>query len=612
MDELFPSLAGRGLIAIDTETCDPELKTKGPGYFKSNTFIAGISVGTEDGFRRYYPIAHESGGNLPREKVLGWLNEQLSTDTPKVGAKLIYDLGFLESEGVFVKGPLYDVQVAEALLDENRFQYSLETLSQDYLGEGKDDEAMDAYLVQHFGKKNPKGSIWRAPPDIVAPYAMSDVDRPLRIFAKQRPQLTAQGLWGLFILESKLIRMLLKMRQRGVLVDLNKAQQLYDELTIKQEAVLAQIKHISGIDVNVNAGSSLAQVFDALGLTYPRTPKTKAPSFTKEWLAACPEPIAQLILEVRQLDKLRGTFLQGCILGAHYNGRVHTEFNQLKSEEGGTVTGRFSSSNPNLQFIPIRSDLGKVIRSLFIPDEEQDFYSADYSQIEYRLMVHDAASLNLPGAADVVRQYAEDPDVDFHKVIAEMTGLERGPAKTVNFGIAYGEGKDKLCRSLGLDEEEGEALLKEYHRRAPFMRPLSQGASRQAAVEGEIRTLLNRKRRFDSWVITDRKTGKPVILRERVAGSKRAFTHKALNARIQGSAADIMKKAMIDVYESGVMDVLGVPQLTVHDELDGSVPRTNEGKEALHEMTHIMESTVKLLVPLRVDCGVGKNWAEAH
>jgi DNA polymerase-1 len=611
-EELFPSLAGQGMIGLDLETKDPELRTQGTALHRGDARIAGVAVATETGFRRYYPVGHEEGPNLDRAKVMSWLQVQLATSQPKVGARLIYDYSFLAKEGIKVEGPLYDVQVAEPLLDENRFQFGLEQLSRDYLGIGKQDEELDAYLVTRFGKKNPKGSIWRAPASVVAPYAIGDVVQPLQIFAKQKVELVKQDLWDLFLMESKLIPMLAAMNLRGVRVDLDRTEAMLGELTKRQEKIEREIKRRTGIAPQIWAAASLQKIFDEIGLPYGRTPKTNQPSFTAHFLDRVSHPVVDLVLEARKLDKLRGTFLQGCILDHHVRGRVHCQFNQLKGEDGGAVTGRFSSSLPNLQFIPIRSETGRLIRSLFLPDEGQAWYKKDYSQIEFRLLVHDAEQLDLPGAGDVAEQYRTNPDVDFHLVVAEMAGLDRQKAKTINFGLAYGEGKDKLAAQLGLPIEEAEDLLRGYHKKVPFMRPLSQHCMGKAAKEGEIITLLGRKRRFNSWETTDRRTGKKTILRHPIPGARRAFTHAALNARTQGSAADIMKQAMVETWESGVCDVLGVPQLTVHDELDGSLPKTKAGREAVREMNRIMESAAHLRVPLRVDSGVGPNWGEAE
>jgi DNA polymerase I-like protein with 3'-5' exonuclease and polymerase domains len=621
-DQLFPVLAGQGAIAIDTETKDPELKTRGPGYHRPDTFVAGVSVGTEAGFRQYYPMRHEGGDNLDPAKVRSWLKRELARPVPKIGLNLGYDVGFLRKEGIEVKGPLYDVGVAEALLDENRLNYGLDSISKSHLGVGKDDEELERWISEKFGKKNPKSNIWRAPGKVVTPYAIGDVDRPLRIFAKQKPRLEEEKLWDLFQMESKLIPMLVDMRYRGVRVDIPAAEKLYEELTQRQDRLEAEIARKTGVRVAVWEADSLAKMFDEMGATYPLTPKTKKPSFTKDWLAASDQPAAKMVLDIRQLDKLRGTFLRGCVLEAAERGRVHCQFHQMKSNEGGTTTGRLSASDPNLQFVAARTEDGKKVRALFLPDQGQEWYSADYSQIEYRLIAHDAAKLNLRGSAAVVEAYKNDSGADFHQVISDMVfGQEKDPekasfnrkrAKTINFGIAYGEGVPKLCKSLGLSPEEGQKLMNAYHRRAPFIKPLSDGCMRQAASTGEIRTLLGRKRRFTAWSVWDREKKEFAVVYKRVPGARRAFTHAALNARIQGSAADIMKKAMVDVYESGVIAEIGIPQLTVHDELDGSFPKTKRGREAVKEMKRIMENVVKLLVPLRADLGTGKNWLEAH
>ena len=606
--DYFPSLAGMGAIAFDVETFDPQLKERGPGAHRDG-YIVGIAVGTEAGYRNYYPIAHEAGQSLPEENVLSWLRRELNRDVPKIGANLIYDLAFLSAAGVDVRGPFYDVQVAEPLLDENRFTYSLESLAQKYLGEHKVEQTLSDWMIQAFGKKD-KDAIWKAPPDIVAPYAIGDVDLPLRIFARQQIELKKrERLWQLFLMESKLIPMLLAMRQRGVRVDLDQAEQLYKKLTQQQAELTASIRHTTGVEIAPWNARTLAKVFDHLGLQYPRTPKTNAPSFTKARLEHHSHPVTDLIRKVRHLDKLRETFIKG-ILEKHIDGRIFTQFHQLRTDSNGTVSGRMSSSLPNLQQIPIRSEQGKLIRSIFIPEEGQRWFKNDWSQVEYRLIVNDAASLRLPGAQAVVDKYNTDENADFHQIVADMTGLDRSAAKTVNFGLAYGEGVARLCASLGLSREKGEALLNEYHRRAPFIKQLSNGYMSIAARTGEIETLLGRIRHFDMWEI--RHDDEILYFRERRPGSRRAFTHAALNARIQGSAADIMKLAMVNIWESGICDVLGAPHLTVHDELDGSYQDDKAGREALRELKYLMETCVALLVPLRVDAGTGPNWGSCE
>ena len=300
----FPSLEGQGAIAIDLETNDPELRTRGPGAHRGG-YIAGIGIGTEAGFHGYYPIGHENDvDNLPREKVLVWLGEQLQLKVPKIGTHLLYDLIFLDTAGVKSCGPYWDVQIAEPLIDENRQVYNLESLAQRYLKTGKREETMIAWIEERLGiKRHHKEHIWRVPSKIVTPYAISDVDLPLRIFKKQKVKLEKLDLWDLFLMESKLIPMLAAMHRRGVRVDLDAAEQLYRSMSERQNKLMAQIKQESGLRIDPWNARSIARVFDQLGLEYGYTEKTGAPSFTKTFLTQHEHPIAKLVLDVRRLDK---------------------------------------------------------------------------------------------------------------------------------------------------------------------------------------------------------------------------------------------------------------------------------------------------------------------
>lgn len=620
--DAYPSLEGRGAIAIDVETYDPDLKSKGPGV-RRNGRLVGVAVGTEDGWRQYYPFGHETGPNLVREHVLEWLSRELCRPVPKIGANLLYDLDFLEAAGVKVAGPFYDVQVAEPLLDENRLTYSLESLARDYLGEGKFEEPMARWLRNAFTtEQNIKSNLWRAPATVVGPYAESDVDLPLRIFAIQRQRLVESKLWDLFELESALIPMLLAMRQRGVRVDLERAGKLEQDMTTRQGEVVAEIKRVTGVGVDIWAAASIAKMFDAAGVTYPRTEKTDAPSFRRTWLEACPAPEARLLVEARRLDKFRSTFLRGAILEGQIGGRIHCQFHQLRGDGYGTVSGRFSSSGPNLQNQPIRDPhFGKIIRSLFVPEDGERWWKFDWSQIEFRLAVHYAARLGLAGIDKVIEQY-NDPSTDYHAVVAQLTGLPRSTAKSVNFGFVYGMGVETLCYQLGVTRDVGNEILAQYHQRVPFVRPLYKAASDKVIRYGNIRTIGGRLRRFKTFSFDiDYENGKTLYEEEDVllekyktvdgilrARWKRVNNHKALNALLQGSAADIMKTGMLQIWRSGVCDVLGAPHLTVHDELDGSVPQGKEGQEALAEIKNIMETCVKIAVPMLADGGLGMNW----
>lgn len=651
--DAYRDLSDADAIAVDVEAFDPDLTTSGPGHVKGTAHIVGVALGTPDGWRQYFPIAHENGPNLPKERVFKYLREQLGRrGQPKVGANLIYDLEALACAGVPVEGPFYDVQVAEPLLNENRLKYDLDTIAEYWLREGKKQDVLTDWLTKAFGGTNIKQHIWRAPATVAGPYAEGDVDLPLRIFELQRVELERQGLWELFLLESRLIPMLLAMRLRGVPVNVQHAEKLKATLQQSQKETIDEIKRLTGVSPNIWAADSLASIFDKLQIEYPRTRKTNAPSFRKEWLAAQTHPVANLIKQARHFEKFETTFLDGYILNGHINSRVHGQFHQLRSDEGGTVSGRFSSSNPNLQNIPTRTREGTLIRQAFIAEHGQLWWKFDWSQVEYRLIAHYAASVKggLPGSDVVVARYNEDASVDYHQMVAEMTGLKRSDAKNLNFGLAYGQGVDLLCANLGVDRETGERIMAEYHDKAPFIKPLMQECMKRVDNRGIIRTLLGRARRFNVWERGGYGADKEFVDQEnkghfaslagfmnanvlrrfgidpdmpehcvadndnylravRASGWKRAFQHKGLNALIQGSAADIMKKAMVQAWEDGAFDDIGAPHLTVHDELDGSFdPGIASHVQALKHVKHVMETCVTLKIPLIADGGTGENW----
>jgi len=583
----FPNLRDAGVICLDVETNDPDLRSKGPGC-RRDGYIAGIAVGTDDGYRGYFPIRHKLGGNLDPDQVKTWLSDQLyGTTIPKVGANLLYDLDFLTAEGVDCgNGPNYDVQNAEPLLDEYKRSYALEILGQEYLGEGKTSEALYRWSSAAYGGKPEAGeqarNIWRCPVQLVGPYAEGDVDLPLRIFEKQKQRLEAENLWNVFDLETRLVPMLLAMRQRGVRIDFEQADIVEKQLGV---FILELQKDLGKL--NVNSSDEISRLCDKNGIHYPRTkptanyPKGQA-SFQKDWLKNHDHPLMQKISEMRTYLKYRDTFITSYLHGNQINGRIHTSFNQLRSDEGGTVTGRFSSSNPNLQNIPKRGK-GKIMRSPFVPEVDEDLVRFDWSQIEFRLLVHKAVGR---GAEDAVRRYNQDPTTDFHEFVIGLTGLERDYAKNINFGFAFGMGIDLLCKILGVDKETGLGIIDRYHKGVPFVKSTADAASRAAKNREMIVTIEGRRARFPDG----------------------EYTHKALNRYTQGSSADIMKRSMVEIWESGICDVLGAPLLTVHDELVWSAPRTPAAKEALREVKNIMEHTVKLKVPTPVAMEIGSTW----
>jgi len=377
----------------------------------------------------------------------------------------------------------------------------------------------------------------------------------------------------------------------------------------REEGLLKKVKDETGVLIEPWVATSIAKAFDAVGLSYPTTDNSNAPSFTKQFLTSHEHPLAQWIVKLREYNKANTTFIE-TILEHSHNGRIHCDFNQLRSDDGGTVTGRFSSSNPNLQQIPARDpEIKAMIRGLFLPEEGTKWGSFDYASQEPRWLAHYCASLVNPHAAieGVVKMYHEG-NADFHQMVADLAGISRKEAKTVNLGIMYGMGRGKLATVMDLTDEEAKSLLAQYHDKVPFVKGIADRVSRHADRTGIIRTWLGRKCRFDMWEPKSYGYNKPLPAEEAAQeyGGKgmirRAFTYKALNKLIQGSSADQTKKAMVDCANEGML-----PMLTVHDELCFSV----EDESQANKIVDIMSNCVpNLKVPFEVDAELGNNWGE--
>lgn len=621
----FPNLRAARVLAIDTETYDPELKEHGPGWARKRGHIVGVSIAADDDGRWYFPVRHtiEPEHNLAPESVFAWLRDALADPRqPKLGANLPYDIGWLLEEGVEVRGPLMDVLSAEALLLE-RGEINLDFLGKKYCGVGKEDDQLYRWLADFYGGKangDQRKNIWRAPPRLVGPYAEQDAVLPIQIARAQYPELRAQGLLDVLEMENGLIPLIVAMRRAGVQVDIDKAEQVRERLLREQQEAQAKLDTLAGQHVEVNAASSIARAFDSVGIAYPRTEPTERapegnPSFTGAWLEGCPHEMGRLIREVRKLDKLRGTFVESYVLNNHANERIHGQFHLLRGDSNGTRSGRFSSSTPNLQNLPSRdSELAPLVRGIFIPDVGHVAWRCyDYSQIEYRFLLHFAVG---DGAEEARRSYFEDADMDYHGFVIDQVRaitnyeLDRKPAKNLNFGLIYGMGKPKLTRMLGLSKAQANALFDAYHTSLPYVRATMDATAKEAAATGVITTVLGRRSRFDLFTEKGAR-GKvvplplPAALR-RYGSVERAFTHKALNRRLQGSAADLMKYTMWRCWEDGVFAETGVPRLTVHDELDFSDPG---GKDAAFAyMQRVMETALPLRVPVRCKAERGPDW----
>jgi len=290
------------------------------------------------------------------------------------------------------------------------------------------------------------------------------------------------------------------MRQKGIKVDLEKAQTLQKEFVAQEKDILLKIKQLVNKDIDIWAARQIAEAFDKLGIEYPRTAKSNEPSFTQNYLINSPHEISKLIVQAREINKFHNTFLTG-ITKYEHKGRIHAEINQLRSDNGGTVSGRLSMSNPNLQQLPARNkDFAPKIRGLFLPDDNCKWGSFDYSQQEPRLVVHYASSIGegYEGSQELVEAYT-NASADFHQTVADLVGIDRKQAKTIGLGLMYGMGKNKLANSLGLDREEGDKIIAKYNRKVPFVKLLSDRCMAKADEQGVIRTKKGRKCRFDEW-----------------------------------------------------------------------------------------------------------------
>jgi len=600
----FPDLRSYDEIAVDLETRDPNLKTLGSGSVIGEGEVVGIAVAVA-GRKFYFPIAHGSGSNMDKKKVLEWFKDTMACPAVKIFHNAMYDVCWIRNLGIKINGLIVDTMIAASLIDENRFAYSLNALSWEYLGHGKNEAALNEEAKSRG--LDPKADMWKLPPMYVGAYAEKDAELTLELWQKFKTEIIQQDIESIFNLETDLFPCLVDMRFKGVRVDSERAHILKQQLVSQEEQLLLDIKKETGIEPQIWAARSIAKVFDKLDLTYSRTEKTQAPSFTKNELQEHSHPLVQKIAKAREINKAHTTFID-TILRFQHKGRIHAEINQIRSDAGGTVTGRFSYNNPNLQQLPARNkDLGPLIRSLFLPEEKHTWGCFDYSQQEPRLVVHYAALHKFPSVYEVVDAYNDNTDTDFHQTVADMAQIPRSQAKTINLGLFYGMGKTKLQAELGVSKEKAEELFNTYHSRVPFVKQLMNSASNRAQTHGQIRTLLGRLCRFHLWEPNMFGMHKAMThedaLREHGPGIKRAYTYKALNKLIQGSAADMTKKAMVELYKEGI-----VAHIQIHDELDLSVESTEHAKKIIE----IMENAVTLEVPNKVDYESGETWGDIY
>ena len=641
------NLKGINTVAIDIETYDPNLKTKGSGAIRNDGFICGIAVATDNDLA-YFPLRH-SDTDIDHErinKIWQVLNDKIfqNENITKVFHNAMYDVCWIRAvTGKMIKGRIVDTMIAASVIDENRFKYSLDALSKDYLNEEKYKYDLQQKTLEWSGGtvKDPMTNMHKLPASIVKEYAKQDVNltyKLWKLFDKKIDEVLYTKDDGeqktcrkIFELETKLFLCLVDMKFKGVRIDRSKAILFGRHLKKRRDQIIKAIESITTIKVDIWAAASIKKLLDHLCIKdYKVTPKSKMPQLPKNYLQTHNNKCLRMIAKAREYDKAVNTFIDGLLEYVHED-RIHADINQIRSDTGGTVTGRFSMSNPNLQQIPAKGYIGGKMRELFIPEEGCQWGSFDYSQQEPRIVVHYAIKLGLPGTEGLQNEFDRD-DADFHQIVADMANISRKQAKTINLGLFYGMGKIKLQKELGLDQRQAKELFNEYHSRVPFVRQLSQELIAFAKENKLLFTLHDRFCRFDKWETTNKEWNPeinrfnevPLYTEQQAREAFKAemldkykenkidpnymdyferyytpaFTYKALNRLIQGSAADMTKKAMVDLHEKGI-----VPHIQIHDELCFSI--TDHETKLIQS---VMEETIPLEVKNKVDFESGPNW----
>ncbi len=589
LQELAKRLEQAPAVAFDTETTSLR---------PMEADLVGISFSDKAGEGYYIPVGHARGQQLSMETVRRHLHPVLANpQIPMVAHNAIYDLIILRRHGLEVRGPLFDTMIAEWLIDPASRNLGLKNLVwqrlgmemtpiTDLIGSGKHQDSMANVSVEQAG-----------------PYAAADADMLLRLKPLQEAELKEKNLWHLFTeVEMPLVAVLADMEMAGIKLDVGVLQELDRELAARMAELEEEIYRMVGYRFNLQSSQQLSDaLFVHLGLSAKGLKKTTAGKYSTsadvlEKLRDA-HPVVEKILEHRQIAKIKSTYIE--TLPALVNpqtGRVHTSFNQT-----GTVTGRLSSSDPNLQNIPIRTPIGRRVREAFVAEDGWLLLSADYSQVELRILAHMTDDPQLVAAF----QRGEDihtftASVIFRVPKEEVTPEMRRIAKTTNFAIIYGVTAYGLAQQTGMSNEDAAAFIRAYFQQYPRVKEYVERCKEEAAKKGYVETLLGRRRYFPEL-----QAGQKIP-----AGLRAAAERMAINMPVQGTAADIIKIAMIRLHhtlkERGMRSRL---LLQVHDELVLEVP-AEETRDAAALVKDIMENAYPLKVPLKVDCQAGPNWGQ--
>ncbi len=586
LDRLVDEIAAAESIAIDTETTSIR-----PMWAQ----LVGISLAWESGRAVYIPVRGPLGAKtVTVEEVKETLGAILvDANVRKIGQSLKYDLLVLRRAGIEVAGELLDTMLAAHVLDSTRRTYKLDALAMDYLGH------QCIPIEEIIGKGAKQIRMDAVPVDIVSTYAAEDADVTFRLATLLAGQLDEQPRLRELLdkLETPLLPVLMEMEATGIKVDPERLKEMEVELDKQADVLRDQIMEAAGRPFNPDSPKQLGEVlFTDLGLPVIRKTKTgpSTNSAVLEELAA-QHPLPSLVLDYRKLTKLLSTYLRALAECIHPStGRIHTSLHQ-----SGTATGRLSSSNPNLQNIPVRTEEGRRIRSAFVAEEGFTLLSADYSQVELRVLAHLSEDRTLREAfidgQDIHRTVAAEV---FGVELEDVTSDQRARAKTVNFGIIYGQTAYGLARTLRIDRGEAAEFIDAYRKRFPKIDAFLDECIAQARDHGYVETIFGRRRAIAE-------------IDSRNQNHRAAAERLAINSVVQGSAADLIKQAMVNIAQR--IERENRPSkmlLQIHDELVFEIPTSDlpgEREMIVEEMT----TAIELSVPLDVEVGTGANWMDA-
>ena len=586
LKSMIGELEGAGRFAFDLETTSLNpMKAR----------IVGFSFSARAGRAFYVPVGHEtmdSGPQLLLEDVLAEVSPLLeSTEFEKIGQNIKYDIAVLKEAGREVRGPLFDTMLASYLLLSSRRSHGMDHLAQEYFG------VTTIKYADLCGKGAKQILFSHVPVDAAAPYACQDADITYRLAVEMAPQLKNDGLMNLFEeMEVPLLRVLLDMERAGIRLDREFLQNMGKELELRLDQMRGYIHEMAGEEFNINSTQQLRVIlFEKLNLPVFRKTKT-GPSTDIDTLErlAPQHPLPQEILSFRQLSKLKNTYVDTLPeLVNPQTGRIHARFNQTVA-----ATGRLSGSDPNLQNIPIRTDLGREIRRAFLPEDGWKLLSADYSQIELRVLAHftnDPALVDAFGKGEDI--HATTASAVYGVALDVVNSEMRRVAKAVNFGIIYGQGAFGLSQTIGIPQSEARSFIDTYFERFAAVPAFVDETIEKGRAHGYVSTIMGRRRYLPD-------------LNSRNRNAKNAAERTAVNSVIQGSAADVIKIAMIAIADRLKRENRQARMLVqVHDELLFEIP-PGEIEEVAALVAEEMQGAMDLRVPLEVDVSTGDNWGE--